>query len=112
MTQVELLEILEEEFPHLTRNDLRRFLGSFFDSIVHGLESGCKVCVHPFGVFGISALPAREVFHPGEKRRKWVEAGHFPQFATHYALFSRINPHRTTMWEHNLKRMKNPPRTT
>ena len=55
MLRSELIDIMLEENPHLTRRDIERVVAVFLETITQTLERGARVELRGFGAF--SALP-------------------------------------------------------
>ena len=59
MTRAELIERLAEDYPGLTKKDLKRVVEAIFEAIMAGLENGRRVELRGFGSFEVRARNAR-----------------------------------------------------
>lgn len=94
MLKSELIETLHKENPHLTRADMERVVGVFFESITQTLERGARVELRGFGAFSTRNRKARAGRNPRTGTDVFVPEKHVPFFRTGKELRKQIDATR------------------
>ena len=82
MLRSELIDILHEENPHLTRRDMERVVAVVLETIMQTLEQGARVELRGFGAFSVRHRKARAGRNPRTGAPVSVPEKHVPFFRT------------------------------
>jgi len=91
MLRSELIDIMHDENPHLTRTDVERVVAVFLESITQTLERGARVELRGFGAFSVRHRKARSGRNPRTGANVSVPEKHVPFFRTGKELRHRID---------------------
>ena len=91
MLRSELIDVLQEENPHLTRKDMERVVAVVLESITQTLERGARVELRGFGAFSVRNRRARSGRNPRTGEDVFVPEKHVPFFKTGKELRLKID---------------------
>ena len=94
MLKSELIDILQAENEHLTRQDVERVVAVVFESITQTLEKGARVELRGFGAFSVRHRKSRSGRNPRTGGNVFVPQKHVPFFRTGKDLRARIDATR------------------
>ncbi len=90
MTKYQLAALLARKLHISTRRALF-LVDSFFEALKELLIQGKNVSFQNFGTFLIKELSIREIYHPGERRKKRIGSRRRVYFKASPKLLSKIN---------------------
>ncbi len=91
MLRSELIDILHEENPHLTRKDVERVVAVVLESVTQTLERGARVELRGFGAFSVRHRRARSGRNPRTGEDVFVPEKHVPFFKAGKELRIKID---------------------
>ena len=94
MLKSELIDILQAENEHLTRQDVERVVAVVLESITQTLEKGARVELRGFGAFSVRHRKSRSGRNPRTGGNVFVPQKHVPFFRTGKDLRARIDATR------------------
>ena len=94
MLKSELIDKLQAENEHLTRQDVERVVAVVFESISQTLEKGARVELRGFGAFSVRHRKSRSGRNPRTGGDVFVPQKHVPFFRTGKDLRARIDATR------------------
>ncbi len=94
MLKSELIDKLQAENEHLTRQDVERVVAVVFESITQTLEKGARVELRGFGAFSVRHRKSRSGRNPRTGGNVFVPQKHVPFFRTGKDLRARIDATR------------------
>ena len=94
MLKSELIDKLQSENEHLTRQDVERVVAVVFESISQTLERGARVELRGFGAFSVRHRKSRSGRNPRTGGDVFVPQKHVPFFRTGKDLRARIDATR------------------
>ena len=94
MLKSELIDKLQAENEHLTRQDVERVVAVVFESISQTLERGARVELRGFGAFSVRHRKSRSGRNPRTGGDVFVPQKHVPFFRTGKDLRARIDATR------------------
>jgi integration host factor subunit beta len=92
MKKSELVTLVAERLPYLTRKDAETIVDTIFDSMIEGLAQGDRIEIRGFGSLAVKHRPAREGRNPKTGERVHIPAKRMPHFKIGKELYERINP--------------------
>ncbi len=92
MLKSELIEVLEQENPHLSPDEVERVVAVFFESIVQTLEKGARVELRGFGTFVPRYRPPRAGRNPRSGEAIAVPEKYVPFFRAGKLLRHKVDP--------------------
>ena len=95
MLKSELIDKLQAENEHLTRQDVERVVAVVFESISQTLEKGARVELRGFGAFSVRHRKSRSGRNPRTGGDVFVPQKHVPFFRTGKDLRARIDATRS-----------------
>ena len=95
MLKSELIDKLQAENEHLTRQDVERVVAVVFESISQTLERGARVELRGFGAFSVRHRKSRSGRNPRTGGDVFVPQKHVPFFRTGKDLRARIDATRS-----------------
>ena len=91
MKKSELVTLVAERLPYLTRKDAETIVDTIFDSMIEGLAQGDRIEIRGFGSLSVKHRPAREGRNPKTGERVHIPAKRLPHFKIGKELYERIN---------------------
>ena len=91
MKKSELVTLVAERLPYLTRKDAETIVDTIFDSMIEGLAQGDRIEIRGFGSLSVKHRPAREGRNPKTGERVHIPAKRLPHFKVGKELYERIN---------------------
>ena len=91
MKKSELVTLVAERLPYLTRKDAETIVDTIFDSMIEGLAQGDRIEIRGFGSLAVKHRPAREGRNPKTGERVHIPAKRLPHFKVGKELYQRIN---------------------
>ena len=91
MKKSELVTLVAERLPYLTRKDAETIVDTIFDSMIEGLAQGDRIEIRGFGSLSVKHRPAREGRNPKTGERVHIPAKRLPHFKLGKELYERIN---------------------
>lgn len=91
MTKRELIDEVNQKFPHLSRHDSEVIIDSIFDSMVDALSRGERIEIRGFGSFVVKRRRAREGRNPKSGDVVSVAAKKVPFFKVGKELRLRVD---------------------
>ena len=91
MTKSELVTLVVDRLPYLTRKDAEIILETMFDSMVKGLARGDRIEIRGFGSFSVRHRAAREGRNLKTGETVHIPAKRIPHFKIGKELYGRIN---------------------
>ena len=91
MKKSELVTLVAERLPYLTRKDAETIVDTIFDSMIEGLAQGDRIEIRGFGSLAVKHRPAREGRNPKTGERVHIPAKRLPHFKVGKELYERIN---------------------
>ncbi len=95
MTRSELIEKLELENPHLSREECMRMIDIFFESIIQTLEAGARVELRGFGTFLPRYRPPRRSRNPRNGESIMTKGKYVPYYKPAQTLANSIKEGKT-----------------
>lgn len=95
MLRSELIDLLHQDNPHLTRGDMERVVAVILESITQTLEKGARVELRGFGAFSTRYRKARKGRNPRTGGKVDVAEKYVPFFRTGKELKSKIDATRS-----------------
>ena len=91
MKKSELVTLVAERLPYLTRKDAETIVDTIFDSMIEGLAQGDRIEIRGFGSLAVKPRPAREGRNPKTGETVHIPAKRLPHFKVGKELYERIN---------------------
>jgi len=91
MKKSELVTLVAERLPYLTRKDAETIVDTIFDSMIEGLAQGDRIEIRGFGSLSVKHRPAREGRNPKTGETVHIPAKRLPHFKVGKELYERIN---------------------
>ena len=91
MKKSELVTLVAERLPYLTRKDAETIVDTIFDSMIEGLAQRDRIEIRGFGSLSVKHRPAREGRNPKTGERVHIPAKRLPHFKLGKQLYERIN---------------------
>lgn len=91
MIRSELLQKIADEHPHLSHDEVKRLLDTFFYSIIDTLAEGGRVEMRGFGAFTAKQLPSRNRRNPQTGESVIAPATAKVAFRASKLLLKRVN---------------------
>ena len=91
MKKSELVTLIAERLPYLTRKDAETIVDTIFDSMIEGLAQGDRIEIRGFGSLAVKHRPAREGRNPKTGETVHIPAKRLPYFKVGKELYERIN---------------------
>ena len=93
MTKSELIQAVAD-VADVSKADVERTVGAFFDTVISSSQAGNKVAWPGFGSFSTTARPARTGRNPQTGEPVAIKASTAMKFTASSTLKSALNPNR------------------